>query len=71
MSLDNNIPDNWVEANLGQVCENISRKFNFSEKETVVFLNTGDILKGKFLHNNYISIKGLPGQAKKAIERGK
>ena len=70
MIVENNIPEGWIRATLGDVCENISRRFNFHDKETVVFVNTGDVSNGKFLHHNKISKEGLPGQAKKAIEIG-
>ena len=70
MGLENNIPDDWIQTTLGDVCENISRRFNFQDKETVVFVNTGDVSNGKFLHHNKISKEGLPGQAKKAIKIG-
>jgi len=70
MGLENNILEGWIVTTLGDVCENISRRFNFKQKESVVFVNTGDVLNGKFLHHNSISKEGLPGQAKKAIEYG-
>lgn len=48
----------------------VSNTFNFTGKEKVVFINTGDVFEGKFLHNNYSPVKKLPGQAKKIIEQG-
>ena len=54
---------------LGDVCENVSKPFDFSNHQKVVFVNTGDVLDGKFLHKNYSEKEGLPGQAKKAIQR--
>ena len=54
---------------LGDVCENVSKPFDFSNHQKVVFVNTGDVLDGKFLHKNYSKKEGLPGQAKKAIQR--
>ena len=59
----------WEETTLGEVAENISRSFDFSNKNNVVFVNTGDVLEGKFLHSNLSSKIGLPGQAKKAIKK--
>ena len=44
----------------GKICQ---------EKE-VIYLNTGDIQDGKFLHNNFSNPENLPGQAKKSIEIG-
>ncbi|MBM9520923.1 restriction endonuclease subunit S [Desulforhopalus vacuolatus] len=60
----------WNEYSLGEISENISRPFNFSGRESVVFINTGDVLKGDFLHANRSSPQGLPGQAKKRIVEG-
>ena len=48
----------------------VSNTYNFSNKNKVVFVNTSDIHEGKFLHNNYLDTKKLPGQAKKIIEYG-
>lgn len=70
MGLENNIPEGWLESTLGEICENISRRFNFKEKEDVIFVNTGDVSNGKFLHHNRVSKEGLPGQAKKAVGYG-
>lgn len=61
---------NWEETTLGEVARNASRSFDFSSKEKVVFVNTGDVSAGKFLHGNYSKKEGLPGQAKKAIKKG-
>lgn len=60
----------WHMKPLGKLAENISRPFGFSGKSHVVFINTGDVLEGKFLHSDYSPVKGLPGQAKKAIRKG-
>lgn len=64
------LPEGWSKVALGDVMQNTSRRFDFSDKDHVVFVNTGDVLEGNFLHANYISAEGLPGQAKKAIEKG-
>lgn len=55
---------------LGEVASNTSRRFNFNNKEQVCFVNTGDILDGHFLVDEKVSSIGLPGQAKKAIQKG-
>ena len=60
---------NWREVTLGDVVENKSRRFIFEGKPEVVFINTGDVLEGNFLHQNYSKTVGLPGQAKKKIIR--
>jgi len=59
----------WKEVRLGDVCENISRTFDFNNRSKVIFINTGDVLNGRFLHFNYTDKKILPGQAKKSILR--
>jgi len=61
------IPKEWKVKKLGDLAQNISRKFDFSKKTEVIFINTGDVLLGRFLHSNRISKEGLPGQAKKSI----
>ncbi|MBO2624368.1 restriction endonuclease subunit S [Shewanella algae] len=55
---------------LGDISQNISRRFDFKGREEVVFINTGDILSGEFLTDELVSVVGLPGQAKKAIKKG-
>lgn len=62
--------NNWKETTLGKIAKNVSRRFDFSNKEKVVFVNTGDVQEGKFLHKNYSKSEGLPGQAKKALKKG-
>lgn len=57
----------WQEVKLGDVSYNASETFDLSKFEEVVFVNTGDVLEGKFLHKNYSSTRVLPGQAKKII----
>jgi threonine synthase len=58
----------WKDLTLGDVAQNISRRFDFNDRPEVVFINTGDVLGGNFLVNTYTESGGLPGQAKKAIE---
>lgn len=60
----------WGTLKLSEFAFNASRRFDFKNKEKVVFINTGDVSSGKFLHKKLISSKGLPGQAKKAIRKG-
>lgn len=59
----------WKKYKVGEFCETISKTHKFQNGK-VVFLNTGDIEKGKFLHKTYSSPEGLPGQAKKSIQKG-
>lgn len=53
---------------LKEILDSVSDTYNFKENSNVIFLNTGDILSGKFLHSNYSESKFLPGQAKKSIK---
>jgi type I restriction enzyme S subunit len=61
------IPEDWEEFTLGDVCSSISDTYDFTNKEEVFFLNTGDILNGKVINRPISKIKDLPGQAKKKI----
>ena len=60
------IPSGWHYKQLGDVCQSISVTHKF-DKEQLIFLNTGDIDNGQFLHSNYMPVKDMPGQAKKTI----
>ena len=64
-----NIPEGWRVGKLGEVAKNHSQTYNFKDKEKIIFINTGDVLNGDFLHNEYVSINTLPGQAKKRIAK--
>lgn len=67
--MSNKLPQGWEEKELSEVCTNISQTHKFSKDTQVVFVNTGDVLEGNFLHNNYSKISDLPGQAKKLIQK--
>jgi type I restriction enzyme S subunit len=54
---------------IGELVSSISETHKFG-KEQLVFLNTSDILHGKFLHRNYSAVRDWPGQAKKSIRKG-
>ena len=62
------MPEGWRIEKLGNLCQSISKTHSFS-KNSLIFLNTGDISNGRFLHNTYSTIKDMPGQAKKSISR--
>jgi type I restriction enzyme S subunit len=64
------IPANWRVGTLGEVVETISETFPLKSVSQVIFLNTGDIKEGEFLHANWSSTDSLPGQAKKSIHKG-
>jgi len=53
---------------IGDVASSISDTHPM-KKTALVFLNTSDILHGKFLHRDYTAVKNWPGQAKKSIQR--
>ncbi len=63
------IPKGWKYFYLGEHCESVSITKK-KDKSQLIFLNTGDVEKGIFLHNNYSDTKSMPGQAKKSIQKG-
>ena len=62
------IPKGWKVYKLEELIDSVSVTHKF-EKNEVVFLNTSDIDAGKILHHNYSQVEGLPGQAKKSIQK--
>ncbi|GMQ30790.1 restriction endonuclease subunit S [Algoriphagus confluentis] len=64
------IPKGWRIYNFGELLETISKTYPLKKVKEVIFLNTGDIQNGKFLHKNYSRADQLPGQAKKSIQLG-
>lgn len=66
--LDKEIPEGWESRDLGGIVESHSKKHDFKKKE-LIFFNTSDILEGDFLHNNYMAVDSMPGQAKKSIRK--
>lgn len=63
------IPKGWRIYNYGELIQTISKTYPLKSVEKVIFLNTGDIQNGKFLHRNYSEAATLPGQAKKSIQK--
>ena len=61
------IPKGWRACTLGDIAKNVSITFDFKRTPEVVFINTGDVLEGDFLHSKRSPHAGLPGQAKKSI----
>jgi len=61
------IPKGWRACTLGDIAKNVSITFDFKRTPEVVFINTGDVLEGDFLHSKRSLYAGLPGQAKKSI----
>jgi type I restriction enzyme S subunit len=61
------IPEGWEARSLGNILRSVSDTYPLKTVDKVVFLNTGDILDGRFLHHNLSDVTGLPGQAKKSI----
>ncbi len=60
------IPKGWHYSILGDLCKSVSVTHKF-DVEKLVFLNTGDVEDGRFLHSNYMAVSDMPGQAKKTI----
>jgi len=63
------LPEGWRIGKVGEFMESVSETYKFKNKEEIIFLNTGDIQDGRFLHENYSPTGSLPGQAKKKIKR--
>lgn len=63
------IPQGWHYSIVGDLCKSISVTHKF-DTDKLIFLNTGDIEDGRFLHENYMAVTEMPGQAKKSIARG-
>ena len=63
------IPEGWEVKKIGQILRSVSDTYPLKNVDGVIFLNTGDILDGRFLHENFSETKGLPGQAKKSIRK--
>jgi len=61
------IPHGWGACTLGDIANNVSITFDFKRTPEVVFINTGDVLEGDFLHSKRSIHACLPGQAKKSI----
>lgn len=60
------IPQGWHYSMLGDLCKSVSVTHNFNT-ERLIFLNTGDVENGMFLHSDYMAVADMPGQAKKTI----
>ena len=63
------IPKGWMEKKISELVDTISKTYPLKTVDEVIFLNTGDIENGHFLHANYSKVDGLPGQAKKTIQK--
>ena len=63
------IPKGWRVYSLDELLETVSKTYPLKKVSEVVFLNTGDIQDGKFLHKNFSNPENLPGQAKKSISQ--
>ena len=61
------IPQEWRVSTLGELAKNVSITFDFTRTSEVIFINTGEVLEGDFLHSTRSVQAGLPGQAKKSI----
>jgi type I restriction enzyme S subunit len=59
----------WENISIGDICQTISETHK-RKKGELIFLNTGDIERGKILHNKYSPVEKMPGQAKKSIKKG-
>src|SRR5450759_1837581 len=58
----------WPAMMVGELADSITETHKRG-KEHLVFLNTSDVLLGRFLHHSYSAVRVWPGQAKKSIRR--
>lgn len=58
-----------MKYKLGELIDSESKKFDFSKKASVMFVNTGDVFDGK-ITGVELQVDKLPGQAKKSIRNG-
>lgn len=63
------LEEGWRVEKLEEEIETVSETYKFGNKENIIFLNTGDISDGLFLHSDYSVVSTLPGQAKKRIRK--
>jgi type I restriction enzyme S subunit len=63
------IPEGWEVKKIGNYLNTISKTYPLNTVSEVIFLNTGDIQNGRFLHSNKSTVETLPGQAKKSIQK--
>ena len=57
----------WQTKRVDELAINRSKRFDIRNTEKAIFINTGDVDKGEFLHNNFTAVEHMPGQARKAI----
>lgn len=62
------MPADYSKLKIGEIAASVSETHKRGKPE-LIFLNTSDILHGKFLHRTYTPTKDWPGQAKKSIRR--
>ena len=63
------VPKGWGVKNMNELADTISNTYPLKTVDKVIFLNTGDIEAGNFLHRHYSEPSTLPGQAKKMIQK--
>jgi type I restriction enzyme S subunit len=64
------VPKGWKVIDMTQLVDSVSNTYPLKTVDSVIFLNTGDIDAGVFLHSDYSVASSLPGQAKKSIQLG-
>ena len=56
------IPEGWEVKKIGQMLRSVSDTYPLKTVDEIIFLNTGDILDGKFLHADFSATAGFPGK---------
>jgi type I restriction enzyme S subunit len=66
---EESLEDGWEWKKIGDLVDTVSNTYKFKGIDEIIFLNTGDVSKGFVQHHDYRPTKGLPGQAKKRIQK--
>lgn len=59
----------WKTTKLFELINTVSETYKFSENQTVVLINTSDILEGKVLNHSKVFPINVAGQFKKTFKR--
>src|SRR5690554_4649361 len=59
----------WKTMKLFELINTVSETYKFSENQTVVLINTSDILEGKVLNHSKVFPVNVAGQFKKTFKR--
>ena len=58
----------WIECTIGDLCQTVSETYK-GKDDTVVLVNTSDVLEGKVLNHTPVKNENLKGQFKKTFKK--